>query len=622
MFVNKIKDMVNKLDIIEKEMILSLLLFILGISFHRIKILSFIFYLIGYIVIGHEVLFDFLKNIKNKKFFDENTLMTIATICAFIIGKYSEALMVMLLFEFGEYIGDKAVNKSKDSIIKLMNLKSNYANLIYNNKSKKVDVEKLNIDDEIIVKPGERIPVDGIIIDGKATIDLSSLTGESTPKLLSVNDSVISGSINLSGVIRVRVTKVYEESTATRILKLIEEADNKKAPTEKFITKFSKYYTPIIVMLAFLIFIIPVLLKQDIYTWSYKALVFLVLSCPCALVISIPLGFFCGIGICSKKGLLIKGSNILETLKNADAVIFDKTGTLTKGNFNVISVNPVSLISKEELIELASYAEAYSNHPIALSILSYYNKKVSKKHIKEYEEIAGKGIKTIIGDSTILIGNKELLEDYGIKVKRVKENGTIIYIASDKKYLGYIVIADEIKENSKQTIEGLRKLGLNEIIMLSGDNKVNVENVAKELEIYDYSYELLPEDKAKKIESFKNLKYNNIIFVGDGINDAPVLALSDIGVSMGGIGSDAAIEASDIVIMDDNPNKLVTAIKIAKKVNNIVVLNIVFAIFIKILVLILGIFGISTIWMAVFADVGVTILSILNVLRIMKYKDY
>lgn len=621
MYVNKIKEFIKKLDNKEKEMIISLLLFILGFIFHKIKILSFIFYFVGYIIIGHDVLFDFLKNIKDKNFFDENTLMTIATICAFIIGEYSEALMVMLLFEFGEYIGDKAVDKSKDSIIKLMDLKSDYANVIYNNKSKKVDVEKVNIDDEIIVKPGERIPVDGVIIDGKATIDLSSLTGESTPQMLSIDDNVISGSINLNGVIRVRVEKIYEESTATRILKLIEEADNKKAKTEKFITKFSKYYTPIVVILAFLIFIIPVLLKQDIYTWSYKALVFLVLSCPCALVISIPLGYFCGIGICSKKGILIKGSNILETSKNVDAIIFDKTGTLTKGNFNVISVNPIADISDKELLELAAYAEVYSNHPIALSIQDYYKKRVSKKHIKEYEEISGKGIKTIIGESTILSGNKELLEDYGIKVKRVQEKGTIVYIASDKKYLGYIVIADEIKENSKETIEELKNNGINEIIMLSGDNKINVENVAKELDIYDYSYELLPEDKVKKVESFKSLKYNNVAFVGDGINDAPVLALSDIGISMGGIGSDAAIEASDIVIMDDNPKKIVTAIKIARKVNNIVWFNIIFAIAIKVLVLVLGIFGISTIWIAVFADVGVTILSILNVLRIMKYKN-
>lgn len=621
MYVNKIKEFIKKLDNKEKEMIISLLLFILGFIFHKIKILSFIFYFVGYMIIGHDVLFDFLKNIKNKEFFDENTLMTIATICAFIIGEYSEALMVMLLFEFGEYIGDKAVDKSKDSIIKLMDLKSDYANVIYNNKSKKVDVEKVNIDDEIIVKPGERVPVDGVIIDGKATIDLSSLTGESTPQMLSIDDNVISGSINLNGVIRVRVTKKYEESTATRILKLIEEADNKKAKTEKFITKFSKYYTPIVVILAFLIFIIPVILKQSVYAWGYKALVFLVLSCPCALVISIPLGYFCGIGICSKKGLLIKGSNILETLKNIDAIIFDKTGTLTKGNFNVISVNPIADISDKELLELAAYAEVYSNHPIALSIQDYYKKRVSKKHIKEYEEISGKGIKTIIGESTILSGNKELLEDYGIKVKRVQEKGTIVYIASDKKYLGYIVIADEIKENSKETIEELKNNGINEIIMLSGDNKINVENVAKELDIYDYSYELLPEDKVKKVESFKSLKYNNVAFVGDGINDAPVLALSDIGISMGGIGSDAAIEASDIVIMDDNPKKIVTAIKIARKVNNIVMFNIIFAIAIKVLVLVLGIFGISTIWMAVFADVGVTFLSILNVLRIMNFKN-
>lgn len=619
--MNKIKEIINKLDKKEKEMIISLILFILGLFFHKIKILFFGFNFLGYLIAGYDVLTNCFKSIKKGEFFDENTLMTIATICAFIIGEYNEALMVMLLFEFGEYMSDKAVDNSKDSIVKLMDLRSDYANLIYNNRSKKVDVEKVNVDDEIIIKPGEKVPLDGIIIDGKATVDSASLTGESEPKMLSVGDPIISGCINLSGVLRVRVTNAYAESTASKIIKLIEESSSKKAETEKFITKFSRYYTPIVTVLAFLIFIIPVLLKQDIYTWGYRALVFLVVSCPCALVISVPLGYFCGIGICSKRGLLIKGSNSLEAIKDIDAIVFDKTGTLTKGNFNVISVNPVAEIDEKELLELAAYAEAYSNHPVALSIIEHYKKRISKKSIKDYQEIAGKGVKITIGNSIILAGNKELLEDYGIKVKRIKEAGTIVYIASDKKYLGYIIVADEIKDTSKEAIDELRKIGIDDVVMLSGDNKTNVEDVAKKIGIYEYHYELLPQDKVKKMEILKELKYNKIAFVGDGINDAPVLALSDVGISMGGIGSDAAIEASDIVVMDDNPKKIVTAIRISRKVNKIVWFNIIFAIAVKILVLLLGIFGISTIWMAVFADVGVTMLSVLNVLRIMKYKE-
>lgn len=600
------------------RIILSLILFVLSFIISNTNISIFIL-VISYILVGYKVIINAFKNILKGEIFDEFFLMMIATIGAFYIGEVKEAVAIMLLFQIGEYLEDLAVDKSKDSIVGLMNLKSDYANLKVGPDFKKVNPELLKVGDTIIVKPGEKIPVDSIIIDGESTLDTSMLTGESIPQHVSKNKEVLSGSINLNGLLTLKVKNKFKDSTVSKILNLIEESDKKKTNTEKFITKFSKYYTPAVILIAFLIFVVQaIFLKGDINTWLYRSLSFLVISCPCALVISIPLGFFSGIGAASKYGILIKGSLDLENLSHVNSIIFDKTGTLTKGVFEVTKIVPKN-ISKKELLELAAHAEAFSNHPIALSIINSYNGKIDKTKIKNYNEIIGKGIEVDINDNNILIGNYSLFVEKKIKFDEIDNVNTVIYLAKNKEYMGYFIISDVIKEESKDVVDNLKKLGINDINVLSGDHKNIVSDVCKKIGIKNYYASLLPHQKLEKLNLIK--KNNKIIMaVGDGINDAPLLLNSDIGVSMGNIGSDASIESSDIILMHDNLNDLITAFKIAHKTKKIVWFNIIFAIVVKTLVLILSALGITSIWASVFADVGVTLIAILNSVRILKIK--
>lgn len=591
------------------------ILFVIGFLI-KDPTLSFIIYLISYLIVGYEVIGNALKNIMHGKIFDENFLMVIATIGAFCIKEYPEAVAVMLFYQVGEYIGDKAVDNSKESITDLMDLRSDSANLLVDGTIKKVTPEKVLVNDHIVVKPGEKIPLDGIVIEGESSLDTASITGESIPRSVEPKSSVISGCINLTGALTIQVTNTYQESTASKILELMEHAAEKKTTTEKFITKFAKVYTPIVVVAALLLFLIPVsIFHGAMDVWLYRALVFLVISCPCALVISVPLGFFCGIGACSKKGILVKGSNDLEMLSKVKTVVFDKTGTLTKGVFNVVEVHPEKNTTKDELLRLAYLAEANSNHPIASSIKEAYHGKVELKQVKEHKEIPGKGIEITVGNDHIDVGNQKILDIHKMKAPKIDTVGTILYVAKNEEYLGYIVIADEIKEEAK-SLNQLKQNGIEGLVVLSGDKKEIVASVSNQLQLTEYYAELLPEDKVQKVEAFK--QDAPVAFLGDGVNDAPVLAMSDVGISMGGIGSDAAIEASDVVIMSDNPMALKTAIEISKRTNQIIWMNIIFAIGVKLIVLGLGSFGIASIWSAVFADVGVTILAILNALRIMR----
>lgn len=503
-----------------------------------------------------------------------------------------------------------------------MDIRPDYANLKIENETKKVPPEDININDIIIVKAGEKVPLDGAVVSGKSMIDTSALTGESVPIKVESGSEVLSGSINSNGVLEIKVTKRFEESTVSKILDLVENASSNKAETENFITKFAKYYTPIVVFVALGLAIIPPLLFENNYwfDWIYRALVFLVVSCPCGLVISIPLGFFSGIGASSKSGLLVKGSNYLESLSKTETVVFDKTGTLTKGVFKVTKLKNISDISKEELLEYAAYAEYYSNHPIGVSIVKEYGKDIDKKEIKEYDEISGHGLSVNIKGKKVLAGNAKLMKKENIAYEEVFEIGTIVHISIDGKYYGYLIISDEIKEDSKQAIEGLREIGVKKLVMLTGDSKKVAEGVAQELNLDYAESELLPDQKVKKVEELYKAKSKKgvLVFVGDGINDAPVLAIADVGVAMGGLGSDAAIEASDIVIMNDEPSKLINGIKIAKRTQKIVWQNITLALIVKLIVLLLGATGVANMWEAVFADVGVTLIAVLNSIRIMR----
>ncbi len=596
------------------RILISILLFILAL-FIKISPYHLILLILSYIIISYEIYWKAFKNIKKKEIFDENFLMILATIGAFFIGSYEEAVMVMLLFEIGEYFSDLAVENSKRSITKLMDLRSDTVNLKTEDKIEVVDIKKVKEKDIFVVKPGEKIPLDGIIIDGKSSVDTSSLTGESIPRTVRKEDQVLSGYVNKDSVLTIKATSVYETSTATRIIEMIENSNDKKTDTEKFITKFAKIYTPVVVLGAILLVIIPVLLGQEFELWFQRSLVFLVTSCPCALVISVPLSYFCGIGKSSQEGILIKGSTVLDQLNSLKTLVFDKTGTITEGVFEVTKITPIKL-TEEELLEIAAYSEVYSTHPIAKSIQKKYQKKIDEKKITNYKEISGMGISCTYQNEKILIGNKKLMDQEKIKVKEIDSMGTVIYLSKNKEYQGYIEISDKVKKNSYRLTEELKALGDYHTIILSGDNEQIVKKVAKDVKIDDYYSSLLPIDKVEKIKELK--KEGTLLFVGDGINDAPAMKTADIGVAMGGIGSDATIEASNMVLMRDNIVKIAEAIKIAKKTQNKVRFNISFALSVKFVILLLGIFGISTIWMAVFADVGVTFLAILNALLIMR----
>ena len=614
------KKMKKKLIRIIISFILLILAFILKLDN---TIINNILFITSYIIIGYDIILKALRNITRGKVFDENFLMTIATIGAFFIGEFPEAVAVMLFYQVGELFQSYAVDKSRKSVSELMDIRPDYANVYRNEEIEKINPNDVNIGDIILIKPGEKIPLDGIVVEGNSFLNTLALTGESMPKSVTVNDEVLSGCINNEGILKVKVTKEFGESTVSKILDLVENASSRKSKSENFISKFAKYYTPIVVIIAILLALIPPLLTDTNFkTWIYRALSFLVVSCPCALVISIPLSFFGGIGASSKIGVLVKGSNYLEALANTEIVVCDKTGTLTEGIFKVQKVNAVGY-TKEDLLKYTSYAENYSNHPIALSIKEAYGKDINEKLVTKTKELKGKGVIAKVDSKEVLVGNEKLMEEYNIDYKKSNDIGTIIYIAIDKKYAGSIIISDKIKDDAYKAVKEFRRNNVKKIVMLTGDREEISKNVSKKLRLDKYYAELLPQDKVKKVESLMQEKSidGKLVFIGDGINDAPVLALSDIGVAMGGLGSDAAIEAADIVIMTDEPSKLANAIKISKKTMQIVKENIVFAITVKILVLLLSSIGATTLWCAVFADVGVSVIAIINALRILRVKE-
>lgn len=581
-------------------------------------------FIISYIIVGGDVVKRAVKNIFKGQVFDENFLMSIATIGAFFIGEYPEGVAVMLFYQVGELFQSYAVGKTRKSIASLMDIRPDYANVKKGDELVKVDPDEVQIGDIIVIKAGEKIPLDGKVIEGSSMIDTSALTGESIPRVVEVGSDILSGCININGVITAEVTKEFGESTVSKILDLVENASSKKSNSEQFITKFARYYTPIVVIIAVFLAIIPPLVIDGatFSDWIYRALAFLVVSCPCALVISIPLSFFGGIGGASKKGVLVKGSNYLEALAETEIVVFDKTGTLTKGVFNVQEIHPEG-VSKEELLELTAHAESYSNHPISLSLKRAYSKEIDNGRISDVEEISGHGVIATVDGKKVMAGNIKLMKMMDIPYFNGELIGTIVRVAVNNKYIGYIVIADEVKEDSAQAIKELKAANIKQTVMLTGDNKSIGSKVAKELGLDKVYTELLPADKVEKLEELfsQKSKKGKLAFVGDGINDAPVLARADIGIAMGGLGSDAAIEAADVVIMTDEPSKIATTMKISKKTLKIAHQNIVFAIGIKIIVLILSAFGITTMWAAIFADVGVTIIAVLNAFRALNVKN-
>lgn len=601
------------------KLVIALIIFVVAILKIVPNKVNIYLYIISYLLSGYEVLLKSIKNIFKGEIFDENFLMSIATLGAFAINEPAEAVAVMIFYSIGEIFEDYAVGKSKKSIIQLMNIKPKIANLKLENEIKTVEPEELKIGDIIVVKVGEKIPVDGIIVDGQTTINTSALTGESVPRNVKVNDEVLAGCINESEVIEIKVTKEFKDTAINEIIELVKNSNKAKSKTELFITKFARVYTPIVVLLALILAFVPSILDgfQNLGEWIKRALVFLVTSCPCAIVLSVPLGYFAGIGKAGKEGVLIKGSNYLDILTKANTMVLDKTGTITKGNFEVSKIILAEEIEEEELLEIAGIAESMSNHPIAKSIMAKVNKNINKEEIAEYKEITGMGIKAKHNGDEIIVGNAKLLEKEGIKYYPCNQIGAIVYVAKNKKYLGVIVISDEVKPESKQAIEDFKKNGINKICMLTGDNKEIAENIAKQVGIEEIHYELLPGEKLKELEKIKNDK-NFVIAVGDGINDSPILAKADIGVAMGLNGQDLAIETSDIVIMDGKLSSFNKSIKTAKRTKKIILQNIYFAIGIKVIVLTLGAFGISTMWEAVFADVGVTFITVLNSLRIFK----
>jgi len=612
----------NKSDLI--KLIIGTIVYILGIYQMSVgfesKFIDFIF-IVAYIIVGKDVLKKAINNITKGRLLDENFLMSIATIGALVIGELPEAVGVMLFYKIGEYLQAKAVGKSRRSITALMEIRPDSANLKTVNGIEIVSPKDVSTGEVIIVKPGERVPLDGIVLDGISMVDTSALTGESVLREVNVGDEILSGFINKNSLLTIEVTKEFGESTVSKILDLVENASTKKSKTENFITKFARYYTPIVVSLAILIaFIPPIVIEGTTFNeWVYRGLIFLVVSCPCALVLSIPLSFFSGIGFASKNGILVKGSNYLEILRNVDTVVFDKTGTLTKGVFDVTKVKAIG-ISEESLVEYAAIAEVNSNHPIAKSILKYYEKQIDLNNINKYEEIASHGVKVSYEDKYILAGNEKLMREENILYYPAKEIGTIVYIAINKVYKGYIVISDEIREDSVATINELKKNGIKQVVMLTGDNDNVAKNIGDILKIDRVYSNLLPNEKVDKLELLykENNDKQKIIFVGDGINDAPVLARADIGIAMGGLGSDAAIEAADIVLMTDEPSKISKAIEISNKTNKIVWQNIIFALSVKVIVMMLSAGGVATMWEAIFADVGVALIAVLNAMRVMK----
>ena len=582
---------------------------------------SLFIFLASYVIVGGDVLYKAFRNITRGRIFDENFLITVATIGAIIIGESSEAVGVMLFYKIGEYLQELAVGKSRKSISELMQIRPDVANLKVGNGVEVVDPEDVEIGDYIVVKPGEKVPLDGVIVEGNSMVDTSALTGESVLRTVKKGDELLSGFINKNALLTVQVTKDFSESTVSKILDMVENASSKKSKTENFISVFSRYYTPVVVTLAALLSILPPLLIEGALfsDWLHRGLIFLVVSCPCALVLSIPLSYFSGIGVASKNGILIKGSNYLEALRYVDTVVFDKTGTLTEGVFDVVNLKAIG-VSEDELMKFASIAEANSNHPIAKSILKYYNKQVDLNKIDEYEEIAAHGIKVKYENNIILAGNEKLMKVNNIKIEKNTDIGTVVYVAVNNKFIGYIVIADKIKKDSEEAIKGIKEQGIKQTVMLTGDNKDVAQSVAEKLKLDKVFSNLLPNEKVDRIEELyagRNKK-EKIAFVGDGINDAPVLARVDVGIAMGGLGSDAAIEAADIVIMTDEPSKIAKGIQISKKTYKIVWQNIIFALGIKIIVMLFGAMGMASMWEAVFADVGVAILAVLNAMRIMK----
>ena len=598
------------------RMIASIFLFVIALFIDDISISFKVFIFLSYVFSSFDVYMSASKNIRNKNIFSENLLMIVASLGAFYIGELEEGVLIVILYQIGEYLSDKAVNNSKKSIETLIDSRGKYVNAKIDGKFKKIDVKKVKPNTLFEIKPGEVIPLDGVVYSGTSNVDTSSLTGESTPISVSKNSKVLSGTINLDGVLTIKSTSLYKDSTVTKIVKLIENSNEKKTKTEKFITRFSKIYTPIVIILAVLIVVIPILLGMDSKEWLYRGLEFLVISCPCALVISVPLAFFCGIGRSSHEGILVKGSNELYNLSKIEAMVFDKTGTITEGKYLVRSINPVEQISENDLLEIASFACSNSNHPVSKAVIKKYDKEIDKSKIKDFKEISGKGVECKYGRSKIYVGNYEFLISSGIKIKEQKNKNGIIYIAKSNKYLGYITVSDSVKKSASTLKEKLENLGVKKFIMLSGDSEKAVKKIASEINFDEWYSNMLPVDKNKKLEEIKGKYFTS--FVGDGINDALVINNSDVGISMGELGSDIAIEASDIVLMNDNLDNIPKMIKISRLVNNIIKFNIAFAIGFKLIIMILAFIGYTPIWLAVISDVGVTLITIFNDLRILK----
>ena len=586
------------------------------------QIVKLSFFALSYVIVGLPIVIKALQNVKNGEVFDENFLMTVATLGAVALGEYPEAVAVMLFFQIGEFFQSYAVSRSRKSIAALMDIRPDFARVQKNGEWAEVSPEEVEKGSIIEIRSGEKIPLDGVIISGDSSLDISSLTGESLPREVAKGDAVLSGAINLGGVLHVKTTSVYAESTVAKILDLVENASSRKAEVENFITKFSRWYTPVVVILAVLLtFVPPFLFSQSLLVWTYRAITFLVISCPCALVISIPLSFFGGIGAASKCGILIKGSNYLEALAQTEIVVFDKTGTLTKGSFTVTKIVPEGNISAAELLEIAACMEAYSSHPIAVSIKNAYGKKPDTQRVSNVKDCFGKGICGNLDNDEIVLGNIQIMRDEGVDVPDVQAAGTVIYVLKNGRYQGYLLIEDEIKKDSVAAIQQLKKMGVAQTVMLTGDRKNTARNVAQKLNLDKFYAELLPADKVRKFEELLDIKNSDgkVLFVGDGINDAPVLARSDIGVAMGGMGADAAIEAADVVIMTDEPSKIAKAVEISKKTLRLVHENVVFILAVKFAVLGLGAAGYASIWAAVFADVGVSVISILNAMRALRF---
>lgn len=615
------------------EIGIGTLIFVVVLIFKFSYPIDLFLYLLAYFIIGREVVWKAVRNSLRRKFFDENFLLTLATGGAFFIKEFPEAVAVMLFFRVGEFFQDLALNRSRRMIRDLLSIRPDYANLKRNEEIKKVSPQEVQVGETIVVKPGERVPLDGVVLEGLSMVDTSPLTGESIPRRMGPGDEIFSGMVNKTGLLYIRVTKSFGESTVSRILELVEKAAERKAPTERFITRFARYYTPGVVSIAFLMAIIPVILyripqltplfihEETLSEWIYKALVFLVISCPCALVISIPLGFFGGIGASSKRGILVKGSNYLEGLNDLHTIVWDKTGTLTRGVFRVKEVSPQSGFSREEVLRFAAWAESHSSHPIAQSILEAYEGKIEEEKVREYEEIPGFGVKAKVESRYVLVGNDKLLHREKIEHPTCEVEGTVVYVVIDGKYAGYILISDELKEDALQAIENLRKAGVKRQIMFTGDREEVAKVVSRNLGLDGYFAELLPHQKVEKMEELMKNKTrikDLIAFVGDGINDAPVLMRADIGVAMGALGSDAAIEASDVVLMTDEPSRLYEGVKIARRTRRVVWQNIAFSLGVKGIFLVLGFLGKATMWEAVFADVGVALLAIFNAIRILK----